>query len=159
MVPFSNFVSIIEIPRVQFKEVMENAVSRIENGDGRFAQVAGLSFTFDRSGTAQVLDADGNVTTPGSRIVDLTLDDGTVVVAGGNVQPGDDIAIATIDFLARGGDQYPYRGAAFTSVGVSYQQAVLNYVVAPAVDGGLGGAILAADYPEGGSGRITDVTP
>lgn len=159
MVPFSNFVSVIQIPRDQFKEVMENAVSRIEFGDGRFAQIAGFSFTFDRDGTAQILDADGNVTTPGSRIVDLTLDDGTVVVAGGAVQPGADIVIATIDFLARGGDQYPYRGAAFTNVGVSYQQAVLNYVVAPSVDGGLGGAILAADYPEGGSGRITDVTP
>lgn len=159
MVPFSNFVSIIEIPRAQFKEVMENAVSRIENGDGRFAQVAGFSFTFDRDGTAQLLDAEGNVTTPGSRIVDLALDDGTVIVANGVVQAGADVAIATIDFLARGGDQYPYRGAAFTNVGVSYQQAVLNYVVAPTADGGLEGAILAADYPEGGSGRIIDVTP
>ena len=159
MVPFANFVSIISIPRAQFKEVMENAVSRIENGDGRFAQVAGFSFTFDRNGTAQLLDAEGNVTTPGTRIVDLVLDDGTVVVNGGAVQSGADIVIATIDFLARGGDQYPYRGAAFTNVGVSYQQAVLNYVVAPTADGGLEGAILAADYPEGGSGRITDVTP
>jgi hypothetical protein len=35
---------------------------------------------------------------------------------------------------------------------------VLNYVVAAAADGGLEGAILAADYPDGGSGRITDVT-
>jgi 5'-nucleotidase / UDP-sugar diphosphatase len=158
MVPFANFVSIIQIPREQFKEVMENAVSRIENGDGRFAQVSGFSFSFDRNGTAQLLDAEGNVTTPGSRIVGLTLDDGTVVVSGGAVQPGADIVIATIDFLARGGDQYPYRGADFTNVGVSYQQAVLNFVVAAAADGGLEGAILAADYPEGGSGRISDVT-
>jgi 5'-nucleotidase / UDP-sugar diphosphatase len=158
MVPFANFVSIIQIPREQFKEVMENAVSRIENGDGRFAQVAGFSFTFDRAGTAQLLDAEGNVTTPGSRIVGLTLDDGTVVVNGGTVQPGADIVIATIDFLARGGDQYPFRGADFTNVGVSYQQAVLNYVVAAAAESGLEGAILAADYPEGGSGRISDVT-
>ena len=158
MAPFANFVSIIQIPREQFKEVMENAVSRIENGDGRFAQVAGFSFTFDRNGTAQLLDAESNVTTPGTRIVNLTLDDGTVVINGGAVQPGADIVIATIDFLARGGDQYPYRGAAFTTVGVSYQQAVLNYVVAAAADGGLEGAILVADYPEGGSGRIADVT-
>ena len=158
MVPFANFVSIIQVPREQFKEVIENAVSRIENGDGRFAQVAGFSFTFDRDGTAQLLDAEGNVTTPGSRIVGLTLDDGTVIVNGGTVQPGADIVIATIDFLARGGDQYPYRGADFSNVGVSYQQAVLNYVVAAAADGGLEGAILATDYPDGGSGRITDVT-
>jgi 5'-nucleotidase / UDP-sugar diphosphatase len=159
MVPFANFVSVIQIPRDQFKEVMENAVSRIENGDGRFAQIAGFSFEFDRSGTPQVVDADGNVTTPGTRIVNLTLDGGQPVVVNGVVQAGEPITIATIDFLARGGDQYPFRGKPFTSVGVSYQQAVLNYIVAAAADGGLGGVISGTDYPAGGSGRITDVTP
>jgi 5'-nucleotidase len=59
--------------------------------------------------------------------------------------------IATIDFLARSGDQYPYRGAPFTSVGVTYQQALANYI-----SDGLGGSITAADYPEGGEGRITE---
>lgn len=159
MVPFANFLSIVQIPRGQFKEVMENAVSLIERTDGRFAQVAGFSFEFDRSGTPQVVDADGNVTTPGTRIVNLTLDGGQPIVVNGAVQPGEPITVATIDFLARGGDQYPYRGAAFTSVGVTYQQAVLNYLVAAAADGGLGGVISGADYPAGGSGRITDVTP
>jgi len=159
MVPFANFVTIIQVPRQQFKEVLENAVSRIESGDGRFAQVAGFSFEFDRSGTPQVVDADGNVTTPGTRIVNLTLDGGQPIVVNGVVQAGEPITIATIDFLARGGDQYPYRGTPFTSVGVSYQQAVLNYIVAGTADGGLGGVISAAGYPAGGSGRITDVTP
>jgi 5'-nucleotidase len=60
--------------------------------------------------------------------------------------------VATIDFSARGGDQYPFRGAPFTVVGVSYQQALRNYIV-----DGLGGTITAADYPEGGEGRIERV--
>jgi 5'-nucleotidase/UDP-sugar diphosphatase len=59
------------------------------------------------------------------------------------------LAIATIDFLARGGDQYPYRGKPFTTLGVSYQQALANFI-----EEGLEGVISAADYPEGGAGRI-----
>ncbi len=65
---------------------------------------------------------------------------------------GPDLTVATIDFLARGGDEYPYRGAPFTALGVTYQQALANYIVT-----GLGELITAADYPEGGEGRITEL--
>jgi 5'-nucleotidase len=155
ILPFSNFVTIVpDIPREQFKEILENAVSRVEDGSGRFAQISGFYFTYDTLGTAQVLDGDGNVVTPGTRIVDVTLDNGTPIVEDGVVQdPTAPLTIATIDFLARGGDQYPYRGAPFTPVGVSYQQALLNYIV-----DGLGAKISAAQYPEGGEGRILDIT-
>ncbi|MBT8248355.1 MAG: 5'-nucleotidase C-terminal domain-containing protein, partial [Acidimicrobiia bacterium] len=151
MVPFSNFVSVLEdIPRAQFKDILENAYSQVPGG-GRFAQLAGVSVVYDQYGFPMVIDGEsGAVTQVGNRIVDVVLDDGTVLVANGMVVPGDPITIATIDFLARGGDQYPYNGAPFTSVGVTYQQAVANYIV-----DGLGGAITAADYPEGGEGRIT----
>ena len=150
MVPFPNFVTIIPgIPRSQFKEILENAVSRVEFSDGRFAQVSGFSFSWDPTGTPQVLDADGNVVTPGTRVVDVELNDGTVIVGAGAVVDGPAINIATIDFLARGGDQYPYRGAPFTNIGVTYQQALANYIQM-----GLAGNVTAADYPEGGEGRI-----
>lgn len=155
MVPFPNFVTVVEdVPRAQFKEIMENAFSAFEAGGGRFAQIAGFEVTWDPNGTAQVLDGDGNVVTPGTRVVDVTLDNdgGTpiVVVNGGVVVPGDPIDIATIDFLAKGGDQYPFRDLPFTTVGATYQQALANYLV-----DGLGGTVTAADYPEGGEGRIT----
>lgn len=151
MVPFPNFVTIVpNIPRSQFKEILENAVSRVEFGDGRFAQVSGFSFSWDPAGTPQVLDADGNVVTPGTRVVDVELDDGTVIVSAGAVVAGPALNIATIDFLARGGDRYPYRGAPFKNIGVTYQQALANYIQM-----GLGGNITSADYPEGGEGRIT----
>ncbi|RZV40947.1 MAG: ExeM/NucH family extracellular endonuclease, partial [Acidimicrobiia bacterium] len=150
MVPFPNFVTVLEgIPRGQFKEILENAYSQVPGG-GRFAQISGFTVSYDIAKTAQVLNDDGTVDVAGERIQDVVLDDGTVLVADGAVVAGDPITIATIDFLARGGDQYPYRGAPFTSVGVSYQQALANYIV-----DGLGGAITAADYPEGGEGRIT----
>jgi 5'-nucleotidase len=151
VLPFPNFVTVIpDIPRAQFKEILENAVSQVENVSGRFAQVAGFSFTYDPDGTAQVVDDDGNVLTAGTRVREVTLEGGTQIVSGGNVVAGADLTIATIDFLARGGDQYPYRNAPITLLGVSYQQALSNFI-----QDELGGAITAADYPEGGEGRIT----
>lgn len=157
MVPFPNFVSIVEsIPPDQLKEIMENAVSRVEFTDGRFAQIAGFSMTWDARGTSQQLDGNGNVTTPGTRVVQLVLDDGTAIVENGAVVPGaPSVDIATIDFLARGGDQYPYRGAPFTTLGVTYQQGLVNYIEAAVSEGGLEGLITAAQYPVGGEGRIT----
>jgi 5'-nucleotidase len=159
MVPFPNFVTVLEdIPRDQFKEILENAVSRIDppaepGGSGRFAQIAGFSFEYDPTQTPMLIDVDGTVLTPGSRVQEVVLDDSTVIVSGGSVVPGPDLTVATIDFLAKGGDQYPYRGADFTTLGVTYQQALASYIVDE-----LGGSITAADYPEGGEGRIT-VTP
>ena len=51
-------------------------------------------------------------------------------------------------------DQYPYRGARFTRLGVTYQQALVNFIRE-----GLGGRITAAAYLEGGLGRITTGQP
>ncbi len=152
MVPFPNFLAVFPaIPRSQFKDILENAVSAVNDpppeppgGSGRFAQVSGVSFEWDQAA------ADG------SKVSNVVLDDGTVIVdASGNVVAGPDLTVATIDFLARGGDQYPFGTAPFTVLGVSYQQALANYIQAPTADGGLGGTISAADYPEGGEGRIT----
>ncbi|HEX6233145.1 MAG TPA: 5'-nucleotidase C-terminal domain-containing protein [Jiangellaceae bacterium] len=149
--PFPNFVSVVpDVPRTQFKEIVENLVSRAPLADGRFGQVSGFRFTYDTSGTAQVVNDDGIVLVAGSRVQSIVLDDGTVIVENGQVVPGPGIAVATNDFSARGGDQYPFRGLPFTTVGVTYQQALAGYIVED-----LGGLITAADYPEGGEGRIT----
>jgi len=148
--PFPNFVSVVpDVPRAQFKEIVENLVSRIPLADGRFGQIGGFSFTYDATRTAQVVDNAGTVLTPGDRVRSLVLDDGTVIVADGAVVAGPGVAIATNDFSARGGDQYPFRGLPFTTVGVSYQQALSDYIVED-----LAGLVSAADYPEGGEGRI-----
>jgi 5'-nucleotidase len=151
MVPFANFVSVVPaVPRETFKVILENAVSRVELTDGRFAQVSGFSYTWDAARQPRVLDAVGNVVTDGERVLEVVLDSGEVIVSGGAVVPGPALEVATIDFLARGGDQYPFGDAAFTTLGVTYQQALRSYI-----EEGLGGVIGAADYPSGGEGRIT----
>ena len=81
------------------------------------------------------------------------LNDGTVVVNNGQVvDPELTIDVVTVNFLANGGDQYPFNDAPFTSLIVSYQQTLANYITE-----GLGGTITAAQYPEGGEGRINEI--
>ena len=154
ILPFANFVTIVEdVPASQFKEILENCVSEVEFFDGRFGQVSGFSFVYNPNGTAQVIDLDGNITTQGSRILEVTLDDGTKIVENGMLVPGaPSIRIATVDFLARGGDQYPYGNTPFTILGSTYQQALADFIVDE-----LGGIVSMADYPAGGEGRITEM--
>lgn len=146
MLPFANFVSIFpSVPVETFKQVLENAVSRIApppgaptSGNGRFAQVSGFRFTYN-------VDLP-----PGSRVTGVVLDNGPVIVSDGMVVEGaEPISIATIDFLARGGDQYPFGDLPFVNLGVTYQQALETYLIE-----GLGGVISADRYPVEGQGRI-----
>ena len=79
------------------------------------------------------------------------LDDRTGLIENGRIlfDPAYTLTIATTDFLARGGDQYPFRSLPFTSLHITYQEALSNYIRQ-----GLSGVIEAADYPVGGNGRI-----
>lgn len=139
---FSNFLSVV--PAVQpamFEALLENAVSKEPSADGRFAQVSGFSFVYDVAAPA------------GFRIISASLDGGTPIIQLGGIVPGAPaVGVATNDFSARGGDSYPFGGAPFTTLGVTYQQALADYITT-----GLGGHITAADYPAGGEGRITCV--
>jgi 5'-nucleotidase len=143
MLPFPNFVTIVEdVDPMTFKALLENAVSKIEFVSGRFAQVAGFTFVFD-----SLLPA-------GNRVIEATLDDGTVMISGGAVAPtARNVNVATIDFLARGGDEYDFGGRDFTVLGITYQLALSEYIQVP-----LGGLISATDYPVGGEGRIINLS-
>ena len=153
ILPFSNFVSVVPgVSRERFKQIMENAVSRVEFVNGRFAQVAGFSMVYDGAGTPQLIDVNGVITQEGTRVLELVLDDGTPIVTGGVVVPGADLTVAIPSFNAAGGDQYPFGGLPFTNLGLSYQQSLEEYIEGP-----LGGVVTAADYPAGGEGRITRV--
>jgi len=149
--PFSNFVAVVEdVAPEHFKEIMENAVSQVEQTDGRFAQVAGFELIYDPKGAAQVLNEDGSVQAPGARVEEIRLVDGTLIVEDGAIAAtARPVAIATVNFLANGGDQYPFRGVPYATLGVSYQQALANFI-----EDGLDGIIGASAYPEDGAGRI-----
>jgi 5'-nucleotidase len=149
ILPFANFVVVIpEVPAATIKALLENAVARVSpppgfptGGTGRFAQIAGFTFAYE-------VDVP-----PGQRVLSVVLDDGTILVEDGTVVPGAPaVNVATINFLATGGDQYPLNGLPFENLSVSYQQALRNYLVGP-----LGGAVTALEYPVGGEGRIVRI--
>lgn len=152
MLPFANVVTVVEnVERQAFKDLLENTVARIGadgvssgSGTGRFLQAAGFRVEYDSTGTAAVIDIDGNITTPGTRVQEVVLDDGTEIVTGGAVVAGGPLVAATNAFSAGGGDQWDFGSAAsITTVGLTDQQALQGFLV-----NDLGGLVAAADYPE-----------
>ena len=159
ILPFPDFLAVFEkVPLTTFKNLLENAVSRIDkdgqttgSGTGRFAHVAGFSFEYDPSRQALKIDNDGNIVTPGERVTKVILNDRTKLIDAGKmvVDPTYTLAIATIDYLAHGGDQYPFGKLPFNNLYITFQDALGNFIRQ-----NLGGVITAVDYPEGGKGRI-----
>jgi 5'-nucleotidase/UDP-sugar diphosphatase len=85
-------VSTFELSGADVVAALENGVSQVENGAGRFPQVSGLRFTFDAAAAA------------GSRIVSVD-----VMAADGTFSPIDPAAVYSVvsnDFMRRGGDGY-----------------------------------------------------
>lgn len=128
VVPFPNFVSVAPALPV------EAFVAAVEHGSvsaGSFAQVAGFSYTYDPAAPV------------GSRVQSLTLDDGTPVVAEGEIVYSGTISLASIDFLLRGQDGYTmFAGQPFTVLPSTQQAALTGYLVET-----LGGVVSAQQYP------------
>ena len=123
--PFGNTVQLTEIPGSQLLGALENAVSQVEKGSGRFAQVSGLSFVYDASAE------------PGKRVSE-------VMVAGKPLEAATLYKVAVNDFILGGGDGYDALGGGRmindSGAGVLVANAVMDYVekagtVAPAVEG------------------------
>ncbi len=145
VLPFTNFVTVApEVPIDTFVAAVEHGLAGTVTGGvlqpaGTFAQAAGYRVSYDPLRAA------------GDRIVDLVLDDGTIIVDEGATVAGlPPISVASIDFLMRGGDGFPFGEVGFTVLPLTQQQAFQAFLTED-----LGGVVRAADYPEGGEGRIT----
>lgn len=151
--PFNNVLVTAEVPRATLAELLERALSVLPRATGQFPHVSGMTVAYDPDGAGQGIDRDGDcglVDPAGTRLREVTLDDGTQIVADGEVVPGDPVALATVDFLANGGDCYPLGDLSFTRLGVTYQQALADYIAED-----LNGMISAEQYPVDGGGRVT----
>ncbi|EAQ15022.1 MULTISPECIES: 5'-nucleotidase C-terminal domain-containing protein [Maritimibacter] len=98
VLPFQNTLSTFETTGANIVAALENGVSQVEEGAGRFPQVAGLQFTWDPEAE------------PGSRIVD-------VYVASGMdwepIDPEETYLAVTNNYVRNGGDGYSvFEGAA-----------------------------------------------
>jgi 2',3'-cyclic-nucleotide 2'-phosphodiesterase (5'-nucleotidase family) len=99
---FNNSLSLVTVSASKLKELLEHGIALYPN-QGRFPQVGGLAFSFDLTRSA------------GSRILNLAIQDSQgndldVVVRGGAVvgDPGRKFRMVTLNFLASGGDSYPF---------------------------------------------------
>lgn len=102
---FNNELTLLTLTAKQLKAVIEHGVSATEPGatPGQFPQVGGISFSFDPT------------LPPGQRVQSLAItdDSGEIVdsvVIDGEVfgDPDRSIRIVTLNFLAGGGDSYPF---------------------------------------------------
>jgi hypothetical protein len=122
-----------------------------------------MKVQYSVAGTAQVITG-GVVTVPGSRVVSVELTDGTKLVDAGAVVPGaPSVRMVTNSFTAAGGDNFTtlagIPASAKVNLGATYEQAWVEYLQSlPVASGSTRPTITAAQYPAGGSGRIT-VTP
>ncbi len=169
VLPFDNTtVTVPNLSRAQFKELLEHGFATVAPAasNGRFPQIAGFKVVYDSREQAQVTDAAGVVTTPGQRVRTVTLinpdgSPGAAIVTAGAVVPGAALTLVTNNFTAAGGDGYPFRGIPTQTLqpSVGYQQALFDFITAPAADGGLEGTISGTDYPCGAVDRITNLDP
>ena len=130
VLPFGNLISTMGLEGEYVWAALENGVSQVEEGAGRFPQVAGLRYTWDGSQE------------PGSRIVSVDV----LNKETGEYEPLDPEAlyyVATNDYMRNGGDGYsvfdeyaiePY------DYGTPLDEALANYIkqyspIAPEVDG------------------------
>ena len=87
VLPFQNTLSTFQVTGATLKLALENGVSQIEEGAGRFPQVAGMSYTFDASKPA------------GDRIVEVT-------VGGAPLDMEKVYGVVSNNYVRNGGDGY-----------------------------------------------------
>jgi len=96
VVPFDNYIVAVKLTGRQIRDTLEHGVSGVEDEEGRFPQISGLAFTYDRMAPR------------GSRVKD-------VLIGGKPVVAEKEYTVATNDFLAAGGDGYKAFGDAVKS--------------------------------------------
>ncbi|MEM0950035.1 MAG: bifunctional metallophosphatase/5'-nucleotidase [Pseudomonadota bacterium] len=91
VLPFQNTLSTFQVSGATIVEALENGVSQVEEGAGRFPQVAGMKFAFDLSQA------------PGSRISDVMVADGDAFVP---IEADAVYGVVSNNYVRNGGDGY-----------------------------------------------------
>ena len=133
MLPFQNTLSTFNITGAGLVQALENGVSQVEEGAGRFPQVAGLRFTWDPAAE------------PMSRIKSVEVKDGE---GWKPIDPSKTYTVATNNFMRSGGDGYA----------VLRDEATNAYDFGPGLEEVLAGYLSEhPDYVPGTAARISEV--
>ncbi len=112
--PFGNVTVLTELPGSQVLAALENGVSQVEKGAGRFPQVSGMTYVYDPSAPA------------GSRIA-------SVKIGGEDLDIDKTYKLATNDYILAGGDGYSALGGGRLLIdkanGNLMANDVINYVI------------------------------
>jgi 5'-nucleotidase len=133
VLPFSNTLATVQVSGGDVIEALENGVSDVENGAGRFAQVAGLKYSFDLKQA------------PGSRVSDVLVKDGDTWVP---IDEDATYTVVTNNYVRGGGDGYETfaNGDNPYDFGPPLEEVVADYV-----------AKLGGEYTPYTDGRITEI--
>ena len=131
VLPFQNTLSTFNITGAGIVRALENGVSQVEEGAGRFPQVAGLRFSWDPKAE------------PMSRVKSVEVPDGDAWVP---IDPAKVYTVATNNFMRNGGDGYA----------VLRDEATNAYDFGPGLEDVLADYLAAhPDYVPATEGRIT----
>ncbi|MBN9242929.1 MAG: 5'-nucleotidase C-terminal domain-containing protein [Mesorhizobium sp.] len=118
VLPFQNTIATFKLDGKDVVAALENGTSQLEDGAGRFAQVAGLKYSFDKSKA------------PGSRISDVLVADGPNWVP---IDENKEYIVATNNYVRQGGDGYKVfaeKAKDAYDYGPSLEQVVADYLSA-----------------------------
>ena len=122
--PFGNSTVVTELPGSQILAAIENGVSQVERGSGRFPQVSGMSYVYDPSAPA------------GARVV-------SIMAGDAELDPDKVYTVATNNYILAGGDGYSALGGGRVLVdagnGNLMANDVMNYIES------MGGATAAVE--------------
>ncbi len=91
VLPFQNTVATFQLKGDSIRAALENGLSKLEEGGGRFPQVAGLKYSFDRSKPV------------GSRVVSVEVKEGETYVP---LDPAKTYSLVSNNYMRNGGDGY-----------------------------------------------------
>ncbi len=129
---FNNKLSLLTLTATNLKKILEHGVAATTSGatPGQFPQVAGLKFSFDASANSNnkvkniaLIDSNGNIT--------------EIIAANGQIigNPNRTFRVVTLDFLAGGGDNYPFNTLATSRMNLDTATAIKNAVSAASFSG------------------------
>ncbi len=135
VLPFQNTVATFQLKGEDIRAALENGVSQIDDGAGRFMQVSGMKYSFDRSKPA------------GSRVVSVEVKEGDAFVP---LNPAKTYIVAANNYVRTGGDGFK----------VFATKAINAYDFGPNLEEAVAAYITAnSPYKPYTDGRIAEVTP